>query len=152
MAARNGGCGRSGSGRGGCRRSGRGGSGCCRSGSGGSGGVGGWGGDGADGGAPRGGISPILSERERKDYQRKLRNRETARVSNEKRKAKFLTLQADVEMLRPKAAAAAALREEVLPLRAEVAALRGVVATLRAENARLVAENEGYRSQQHGYR
>lgn len=119
---------------------------------GGGGGGGGWGGDGADGGAPRGGISPALSERERKDYQRKLRNRETARVSNEKRKAKFLTLQADVEMLRPKAAAAAALREEVLPLRAEVAALRGVVATLRAENARLVAENEGYRSQQHGYR
>lgn len=124
----------------------------CDGAGGGSGGVGGWGGDGADGGAPRGGISPILSERERKDYQRKLRNRETARVSNEKRKAKFLTLQADVEMLRPKAAAAAALREEVLPLRAEVAALRGVVATLRAENARLVAENEGYRSQQHGYR
>ncbi|GAB0489612.1 hypothetical protein MMPV_000837 [Pyropia vietnamensis] len=118
----------------------------------GPGAAGGWGGEAADGGgAPRRCFSPLLSERERKDYQRKLRNRETARVSNEKRKAKFLTLQADVESLRPKAAAAAALRAELLPLRAEVEALRGAVAALRAENARLLAENERYRSQ-HGYR
>ncbi|KAK1867835.1 hypothetical protein I4F81_010333 [Pyropia yezoensis] len=95
---------------------------------------------------------PALSERERKDHQRKIRNRETARVSNEKRKAKFLALQADVESLRPEAAAAAALRAEVLPLRAEAASLRGMVATLRAENARLVVENEEYRAQLRGYR